>query len=458
MQNRRFPSDFVWGTATSSYQIEGAVHEAGRGASIWDTFCQRPGAIKDGTDGAVACDHWHRYPADVALMKQLGVGAYRLSIAWPRLFPTGLEDRPIREGLDVYDRLIDELLEAGIDPWVTLYHWDLPQGLEDRGGWINRDIVDRFVQYSAAVAGRLGDRVGHWITHNEPWCVAHLGYGIGLHAPGGTDLAASLVAAHHVLLSHGKALPVLRSILPDDAKVGITLNFSPSEPASPSDADAAACHLHDGFFNRWYLHPLIGRGYPQDMLDHYAERNLLHDTGPTWLKPGDLEAISQPMDFLGLNYYSRSIVRDHGAHDNAPRTIPEPTDDQKTDIGWEVFPDGLYNLLTRLHRDAPHLPLVITENGAAYHTGPDAEGHVDDVRREHYLREHLRACRRAMDDGVDLKGYFAWSLMDNFEWQEGYTQRFGIVYVDYETQERIPKRSFHWFKRAIEANGVPEDQ
>lgn len=455
-QDARFPDDFVWGTATSSYQIEGGLDEGGRGPCIWDTFARREGAVKDGTDGAIACDHWHRWPQDIALMKALGLKAYRFSIAWPRVYPTGLEERPIQAGLDVYERLVDGLLEAGIDPWVTLYHWDLPQGLQDVGGWADRSIVDRFVAFSAAVAARLGDRVTHWSTHNEPWCVAHLGYGNGLHAPGIADVRQSLAAAHHVLLSHGKAVPVLRAMLPDQAKVGITLNFSPPWPASDSPADVAAARRFDGFFNRWYLHPLIGRGYPADMLQHYRDEGHL-DAEPAWLRPGDLEAMAVPIDFLGVNYYSRGLIRDEEAEDNLPRTIPEPTADQKTDIGWEVYPDGLHRLLTRLSGDAPGLPLVITENGAAYHTPPDADGRIRDVRREAYLRGHLRACRRAIDDGVDLRGYFAWSFMDNFEWQEGYTQRFGIVWVDYETQERIPKDSALWFAKAIAHNGVPED-
>jgi len=453
----RFPDDFVWGTATSSYQIEGALDEGGRGPSIWDTFAAREGTVKDGSDGAVACDHWHRVPQDVALMKELGVGAYRFSVAWPRVFPTGLEDRPIQAGLDVYDRLVDELLEAGIDPWVTLYHWDLPQPLEDLGGWPDRRLVDHFVAYAAAVASRLGDRVGHWITHNEPWCVAHLGYGTGLHAPGRVDLSASLAAAHHVLLSHGKAVPVLRSILPASAQVGITLNFSPAYAASGSRADAVAAERFDGFFNRWYLHPILGRGYPSDMLVHYASDGLLDADAPAWLREHDLQAIAAPIDFLGINYYSRAIIRDDEAAVNDERQIPEPTDAQKTDIGWEVFPDGLHALLTRLHADAPDLPLVITENGAAYSTPPDDSGQVPDARREHYLREHVRACRRAIADGVDLRGYFAWSLLDNFEWQEGYTQRFGLTWVDYQTQQRTPKQSFRWFARAVQANAVPED-
>lgn len=457
MVRARFPEDFVWGAATSSYQIEGSTGADGRGPCIWDTFAAQPGRILDGSDGSVACDHWHRYPEDIALMRRLGVGAYRLSIAWPRLFPTGLEPRPIAAGLDHYERIIDALIEAGIAPWITLYHWDLPQGLEDLGGWPDRRLVDRFVAFAAAVAARLGDRVGHWITHNEPWCVAHLGYGIGLHAPGRADLSQSLAAAHHLLLSHGRAVPVLRAILPPTAQIGIALNMAPGWPASPSEADVQATRLHDGFFNRWYLDPVIGRGYPRYMLEHYEARGLLRADAPAWLRDGDLDTIAAPIDFLGINYYSRALIRDREAPENLPRTIPEPPPTALTDIGWEVFPEGLYRLLVELHRDTGGLPLVISENGAAYHVGPDGTGEVPDDARVDYLRGHVRACARAIAEGVDLRGYFAWSLLDNFEWQYGYTQRFGLVHVDFETQRRTPKRSFLWYADAIAAHGVPAD-
>lgn len=453
----RFPDGFVWGVATSAYQIEGSLDVGGRGPCIWDAFARRIGAIKDGSDGAVACDHWQRWPQDVALMQQLGVGAYRFSIAWARVFPTGLEAEPVQAGLDTYDRVVDALLEAGIAPWITLYHWDLPQALEDRGGWPDRDVVPRFVAFSEAVARRLGDRVAGWITHNEPWCIAHLGYGIGAHAPGRIHLRDSLAAAHHVLLSHGAAVPVLRELVPRGVPIGITNNVAPPWPASPSAADAREARLFDGHYNRWYLDPLLGRGYPADMLDNYTELELIDPDGPEWLHEGDLEVIAAPIDFLGINYYSRAIVRAREAADNLPRTVPEPPRSACTDIGWEVFPDGLRQILVRLHHDTGGLPIVVTENGAAYHTGPDEGGVIDDVKREDYLREHLRACRAAIAEGVDLRGYFAWSLLDNFEWQEGFTQRFGLVWVDFESQERTPKRSFGWYRRAIAANGVPED-
>ncbi len=455
MPSKAFDPSFIWGTATSSYQIEGALDFGGRGPSIWDTFATLEGKVKDGLDGTHACDHWNRFEEDVALMKALGAKAYRFSIAWPRVFPTGTETQPLTAGLDWYERLVDHLLANGIDPWVTLYHWDMPQALEEAGGWPNRDVVDHFVRYAEVVARRLGDRVGNWITHNEPWCVAHLGYGNGVHAPGRENIADSLAAAHHVLLSHGRAMPVLREILPDSANVGITLNFVPAYPASDSPEDAAATERFDGFFNRWYLHPLIGKGYPEDMLEHYLEEGHLDALQPSWLQPTDLEEMSAPIDFLGINYYSRGIIRDEKAEDNAPRTIPEPPDEVKTDIGWEVFPDGLHRLLMRLHRDTDGLPLVITENGAAYSVGPGDDGSVDDEAREAYFNGHLNACHDAIADGANLIGYFAWSLLDNFEWQEGYTQRFGLIYVDYETQIRTPKRSFKWLSGVMKSGELP---
>jgi len=456
MSLARFPADFVFGVATSSYQIEGAYDEDGRGPSIWDTFCRTPGKVRNGENGDVACDHYHRVEADVALMKSLGVSAYRFSIAWPRIFPTGLEDTPNEAGLAFYERLVDTLLAAGITPWVTLYHWDLPQGLGDRGGWTNRATVDAFVRFADAVGRRLGGKVRHFITHNEPWCVSMLGYMNGEHAPGHTDWPEALAAAHHVLLSHGLAVPVLRAASPG-ALVGITLNFCPAYPASPSEADADATRHSDGFFNRWYLAPLLGQGYPADMVRDYTERGYLPASGLPFLRPGDVEAMGATIDFLGVNYYSRGIIRSDRVPEaeNAPRTIPEP--DVKTDIGWEVYPDGLHDLLVRLAADCPGLPLVITENGASYATGPSADGAIHDAARLEYLRGHLLACRRAMDAGVPLTGYFAWSLMDNFEWAHGYAQRFGLVWVDYATQERVPKDSALWYAQVARTGVVTSE-
>lgn len=452
MPERSFPADFTWGTATSSFQIEGDPR--GRGQSIWDTFCRQPGKVLGGDTGDVACEHVARYRDDVQLLKALNVSAYRFSVAWPRVLPFG-EGEPVEAGMDFYDRLVDALLEAGIDPWITLYHWDLPQTLQDHGGWPARRTVDAFVHFADIMSRRLGDRVAHWITHNEPWCVSILGYQTGQHAPGWKEPAAALAAAHHVLLSHGLAVPVIRANMPG-ADVGITLNLVPGVPASDSEADRIATQRFDGHFNRWFLDPVFGRGYPADQEAHYRSEGVLPAEGALpFMEPGDLEAMGPAIDFLGINYYSRGIIRSHYVPeaDNAPRTLPAPAKENCTDIGWEVWPDGLYDLLTWL-RDEYDTPIHITENGAAYSTGPSADGAVHDEARTAYLAGHLDACWRAIRDGVDLRGYFVWSLMDNFEWQEGYSQRFGVVYVDFETQQRIIKDSGHYYARVVRNNGL----
>jgi beta-glucosidase len=453
---RAFPPEFVFGVATSSFQIEGAVGEGGRGPSIWDAFCRTPGKVKDGDHGDVACDHYHRYPDDVALMRQLGVQAYRFSIAWPRIFPTGQEATPNEAGLAFYDRLVDSLLAAGITPWVTLYHWDLPQGLQDQGGWANRETVAVFVRYTTAVVGRLGDRVKHWITHNEPWCIAMLGHMNGEHAPGHKDWPEALGVVHHLLLSHGLAVPVIRAGSPG-CKVGITLNLVPGYPASESAADADATRHFDGFFNRWYLDPLFGRGYPADMVADYRRLGRLPAGGLPFEEAGDLSTAAVPCDFLGINYYSRAILRSDQIAEsaNAPRRIPEPGPEKRTDIGWEVFPQGLADLLRRLRRDYGAMPLVITENGASYATSPGADGAIHDQARVDYFHGHLSACLDALEAGVPLIGYFGWSLMDNFEWAYGYSQRFGLVWVDYVTQQRIPKDSAWFYARVIRERALP---
>ena len=444
-----FPPGFVWGAATSSYQIEGAAHEDGRGPSIWDTFCRQPGKVVRAENGDFACDHYHRYRDDVQMMADLGLQAYRFSIAWPRILPTGRETAPLEAGLDFYDRLVDALLAKQITPWATLYHWDLPQALEDRGGWRSRETVEAFVRYAGVVADRLGDRVKHWITINEPWCVAVLGHESGEHAPGLTDRAEMLSAAHHVLLAHGLAVPEIRARVPD-AQVGITLNLCPAVPASDSDADRQATRRFDGGFNRWYLHPVFGRGYPEDCVGDYRAEGIWPAGDPAWLRPGDLEAMAAPCDFLGVNYYSRGVIRDDDAPDNLPPTTV--ASDEVTDMGWEVAPDALRDLLLHLG-ETYGLPVVITENGAAWPTGPDADGRVRDVRRVDYFRRHLRACGQALERGAPLIGYFAWSLMDNFEWAWGYDKRFGLVWVDYETQQRIPKDSARFYRDTIAAGG-----
>ena len=456
MANIGFPKGFIWGTATSSYQIEGAAMEDGRGESIWDRFSKTPGKVGDGTNGDVACDHYHRFRDDVALMKRLGMQAYRFSIAWPRVLPSG-RGKVNPAGLDFYNRLVDALLEAGIEPFVTLYHWDLPQALQDEGGWTRRSTAEAFVEYSGIVARSLGDRVKKWITHNEPWCTSMLGYEKGIHAPGIKDFRSALAASHHVLLSHGWAVPVIRAASPG-AQVGITLNLSPSEPASPSAADYDAFRRHDGYFNRWFLDPLYGRHYPADMVADYIKEGHLPAEGLTVLQPGDLQAIAVPCDFLGINYYNRAVLRSDKVpeSENLPRTVFLAPESEWTEMGWEVHADSLRQLLTRLHLEYAPGNLYVTENGASFSTGPDAQGRVRDEKRLAFLREHFLAARKAMDAGARLAGYFVWSLMDNFEWDRGYSQRFGIVWVNYETQQRIPKDSALWYRDVIAANAVIE--
>ena len=452
MHNLSFPPTFVWGAATSSYQIEGAALLDGRGESIWDRFSHTAGRIDDDSSGDVACDHYHRWRDDVALMQALGMQAYRFSIAWPRILPNG-RGAVNEAGLQFYSDLVDELLKHGITPYATLYHWDLPQVLQDEGGWTVRSTAEAFVEYAEVVAQRLGDRVKHWITHNEPWCASFLSYQIGEHAPGLQDWSAAIAASHHLLLSHGLSVPVIRRHSPG-AQVGITLNLVPVMAASASDADQAVAHFADGYHNRWFLDPLYKREYPQDMVDTFVERGDLPAEGMPWVARGDLEAIAAPTDFLGVNYYTRKLVRDTTSAANLPPEHHLAPPDQHTDIGWEVYPSGMCDLLVRLHRDYHPPALYITENGASYNEGPNGDGQIHDQRRTHYLYDHLAACHQALKAGVPLCGYFVWSLMDNFEWARGYTQRFGVVWVDFATQQRTPKDSAKWYSRVITANAV----
>jgi beta-glucosidase len=425
---RTFPSDFVWGAATAAYQIEGAVDEDGRGESIWDRFCATPGKVRAGDSGAIACDFYHRYPEDVALMRELGIGAFRFSIAWPRVLPGG-RGRVNQAGLDFYDRLVDELLAAGVTPFPTLYHWDLPQPLEDEGGWTARSTAEAFVGYTEAVLERLGDRVTHWTTHNEPWVVSWLGYGWGQHAPGRTSDADAVAAAHHLLLSHGWAVDVIRRDAPD-AQVGIVLNLEHVDPATDSAADADAARELDGRANRWFLDPIFRGAYPSDL----AFRPPLRD--------GDLQAISAPIDFLGVNNYFRFVVREG-------LEIVDPPGASRTSMGWEVHPDSLHRLLVRVARDYAPPSMYVTENGAAFEDVRVHDGSVHDPERTAFLETHVEAVGRALDDGAPIRGYFVWSFLDNFEWALGYSKRFGIVYVDYTTLERVPKDSFHWYAQRI---------
>lgn len=451
-----FPSEFLWGTATSSFQVEGATHEDGRGESIWDRFCATPGRILDGSNGDVACDHYHRFESDIALMARLGVRAYRFSIAWPRIVPKGrgaVEQR----GLDFYARLVDGLLRAGIEPVPTLYHWDLPQALDDEGGWLSRDTAPRFAEYAAIIGKLLGDRVEKLITLNEPWCSSILGYANGLHAPGKTDLGSALVASHHLLLAHGLAVSALRSSAARPVEVGITLNLNPIMPASPSEPDREEARRIDGAHNRWFLDPLFGRGYPADAVSDYIQRGALpHGPWPVVL-PGDIETLGAPTDFLGINYYMRTIARSSVPDEqNLPPTEIIAPPSEWTDIGWEVYPDGLRQILIRVHKDYAPKKIYVTENGASYGASPDPEGRVRDLKRVRYLAEHFASAERAIHEGVPLAGYFVWSLLDNFEWSFGYEQRFGIVWVDYATQARTPKDSANYFARVIAQNAVVE--
>ena len=431
----RFPPDFVWGAATAAYQTEGAATEDGRGESIWDRFTAMPGHVANGETGLVACDSYHRYPEDVRLMRELGLNAYRFSIAWPRVVPEG-RGRVNPAGLDYYDRLVDELLANGIEPFATLYHWDLPQALEDDGGWPARDTVDAFAEYVEVVVARLGDRVSRWITQNEPWVVAWLGYGRGEHAPGRRSDRHALAAAHHVLLSHGRALEVIRRERPD-AQVGITIDVIPIHPLTAAEEDVTATREEDGFRNRWILDPVLRGNYPEDMVSRFG--SILPP-----VEDGDLEAISAPLDFLGVNYYRRHIVKAGAA---APIVV-EVEGGEHTAVGWEVYPDGLYELLVRLHEDYDPPPLYVTENGAAF-GDTRRNGTVEDPQRTSYLERHLSAVARAIERGVPVDGYFVWSLLDNFEWARGYAARFGLVYVDYGTLERVPKQSYHWYRDFI---------
>ncbi|MEZ0075732.1 GH1 family beta-glucosidase [Planotetraspora sp. GP83] len=447
-----FPAGFRWGVATASYQIEGAASEDGRTPSIWDTFARTPGRVHLGQTGDVACDHYHRYAGDVALMRDLGVGTYRFSVAWPRIKPDGTGPVNSR-GLDFYDRLVDALLNAGIDPMVTLYHWDLPQILEDRGGWTNRDVAYHFADYASAVYARLGDRVRTWTTLNEPWCSSFLGYSSADHAPGRTDPGAAFLAAHHLLLGHGLAAHELRAA--GAREVSITVNLSPVTPRDPADRhDVAAAQLLDGLHNRIFLDPILRGRYPADMLDL-----VTRFTGLDHIHDGDDAVIAAPIDFLGVNYYAPTHV---AAKVGAPATAKFPGSegvifpDQPlpvTGMGWPIEADGLRRLLVRLAADYPSTPLLITENGASFPDFAD-NGRVADDDRIDYLRTHLIAAHQAIQEGVDLRGYLAWSLMDNFEWAYGYEKRFGLVHVDYATQERLPKDSALWFREVIARNAV----
>jgi beta-glucosidase len=431
---------FVWGVATSAYQIEGAVAEDGRAPSIWDTFCAVPGAIDNGDTGVVACDHYHLWRRDIALMRQLGLDAYRFSISWPRVLPEG-SGRVNEAGLDFYDRLVDALLDAGIRPFATLYHWDLPQALQDRGGWPARATAFAFAEFAATVAARLGDRVVDWFTVNEPLCSAWIGHLEGRMAPGVRDIRQAVPAAHHLLLGHGLAARAVRDVAAAPARLGAVLNLSPCEPASDYERDVAAARREDGHLNRWWLDPLHGRGYPADMVEVYG-------VDPP-VRAGDLATIATPMDHIGLNYYFREIVTDDPTADPPRvRTVSAP-DMEQTAMGWEVHPDGLEELLTRLTSEYNASRIYVTESGSAWPDEVTPDGQIEDKERMQYLERHLEAGLRAMRHGAPLAGYFVWSLLDNFEWSYGYAKRFGLVHVDFATQTRRIKASGYRYAEII---------
>jgi len=460
-----FPRDFAWGAATSAYQIEGAHDADGKGESIWDRFCRADGKIRNGDSGDVACDHYNRWEADIALMKRIGLQTYRFSIAWTRILPDG-RGKVNQKGLDFYKRLTDALLGAGIRPAATLYHWDLPQALQDEGGWTNRAVAEAMADYADVVTRELGrgrDEI-MWTTHNEPAVAAYIGHWFGVMAPGIEDAAAALQASHHLLLSHGLSMAAIRANCPkSDAGVVLDVHYT-----SPRDDSPEAYELYrraDGMARRWFLDPVFGRGYPSDMLDDWLANGYVGGRDLGVIKAGDEEIIGAPLDYIGLNYYFSDIAveADHpqtrrkspgAAKPPLAAGIPAPTAaDERTDMGWNIDPEGLFAVLCRVHFDYRPKAIYITENGCSYGDAPDAQGEIKDARRVSYLKRHLAQAHRAIQEGVPLKGYYVWSLLDNFEWAEGMAQRFGIVWVDFETQERILKESGRWYRDAIAANG-----
>lgn len=431
----QFPAHFTWGVATSSFQIEGAATEDGKGESIWDRFCRVPGAIADASNGDVACDHVHRLENDLDLIASLGVNTYRFSTSWPRVQPLGAGAWN-EQGLAFYDRLVDGLLARGIQPWLTLNHWDLPQALQDQGGWGSRDTVARFVDYAVGMHRRLGDRVASICTHNEPWVIAVLGHEQGVFAPGQKSRAAAIQVAHHLLLAHGQALQALRAE-GSKARLGIVLNLSPTYPASDKPEDIAQARIDDGRSLRWFVDPLLRGEYPADIVEHLG-------ADAPQVQPGDLAQIAQPLDWLGINNYSRHMAQASGPFDVKAGGLP------LSDMGWEIYPQGLTDLLVRLHRDYTLPPTYITENGGAF-PDPVTDGQVHDADRTQYLQTHIAAVAEAMRQGVPMAGYMVWSLMDNFEWSSGYAKRFGIVHVDYATQVRTLKDSALWYRSLLQA-------
>lgn len=442
-----FPKDFLFGVATASYQIEGAWNEDGKGESIWDRFAHTPGMILDGSTGDVACDHYHRFEEDVALMKDLGIDAYRFSISWPRVLPEG-RGRVNEKGLDFYHRLIDVLHRAGIRPVVTLYHWDLPQALQDEGGWENPKTCEAFVEYAQILFRALKGKVDLWITHNEPWVVAFPGHYEGRVAPGKRSFQAALLVSRNLLLAHGMVVQSFRETHPGGA-IGIALNLSPAHPATENAEDREAARRFDGYFNRFFLDPLFRGQFPEDMLSWYRSKGFTLEP----FTPEESSLVAQPLDFLGVNYYSRHIVK-RGEEPILEIAFVRPPERNYSDMGWEVYPEGIYELVHRLTSDYAPKAIYITENGYCSPDVPSQDGSIDDTERIAYLKAHLTALHKAISEGCPVKGYFVWSIMDNFEWVFGFSKRFGLVYVDYATQKRTPKKSFFFYQEVIKRRGI----
>ncbi len=447
-----FPKDFKWGTATSSYQVEGAADQGGRSPSIWDEFSHRSGTIRNNENGDVACDHYHRWKDDIQLMKQLGYKAYRFSIAWPRVLPDG-RGRINQQGLDFYNRIIDEMLQSDIEPFLTLYHWDIPTKL--KGAWLNRDSAYAFEEFSDVCARSFGDRVKTWMTINEPICASFLSYTWGHHAPGMADPYQGLVAAHHLLLSHGLAVKAIRAHYPD-AEIGIALNPASIYPQTESSADKSLANQVETLHNHWFADPIYKGSYPVEAMHAYIRQGVLKSETPDFIEPGDMELISAPTDFLGINYYTRQVFHTDRPDSSAEisfKSNPAPAERQ-TEMGWEIYPQGLFDLLQKVNDTYHPAKILITENGASYSYAPDNFGKIEDTKRIEYIDMHLQVIARAIQAGIPVKGYFVWSFMDNFEWTHGYSQRFGLVYVDYKTQKRTPKASAYWYGKVIKENGL----
>ncbi|MBN1349218.1 beta-glucosidase [candidate division KSB1 bacterium] len=445
-----FPDGFLWGCGSSSYQIEGAYDLDGKGESIWDRFSKTPGKTYNGETGNSACNHYHRYAEDIDLMVELGLKVYRFSISWSRVFPQGKGSLNAK-GIDFYDKLIDKLLAKNIQPFATLYHWDLPQALQENGGWENRDTIKYFQDYTGEISRQFGDRIAGWVTQSEPAVASFLGHYQGIHAPGVKNLKAALQVSHHLLLSHGFAVARLRENIKNNAEIGISLNLTPSHPASNSKKDREAAERNFAHFCGWFLEPIFNKRYPEELETTYQNTGLF-----PMIEPDDLKIIAADIDFLGVNYYMRDIVR------NAPyksiwglETIKPPSADY-TAMGWEIYPDGLHEILEFVNDCYHPKKIYITENGAAFRDNMSENGEVHDPRRVSYLRSHFAQAHRAIQKGIPLAGYFVRSLLDGFEWVEGYTKRFGIIYVDYPTQKRILKDSAHWYKKVIEHNGLTD--